>query len=288
MGNSLDRIGQGFYICGLDALKDVERLKEVGITHILNAASMELYSGNPGLRQLQKLFTVKALECRDSEDCNLSIHFHDLADFIQNGREQGSVVVHCAAGISRASTSACAYLMIKEHLSLEAALQKVHSVRKIVHPNSGFWRQLRDLEGVLQLQGVTLQPLDPQTVHEAAAPRESINDEDRLGDPAVMMAMAGQDPDFPSLLAELDGSIAGTQPFTSHFLHARLVLEEGSNPADLVDRIRESQAPGVVWQEVGLQGDVVCARAKVAPFMDATAFKALLERQGGVQDVTCA
>jgi len=284
MGNSLDKIGQGFYICGVDALRDVERLKEQGITHILNAASMELYEGREGLGRLHKEFTIKALECRDAEDCNLSVHFQDLADFIEKGREQGGVVVHCAAGISRASTSACAYLMIKEHLTLEAALQKVHSVRKIVHPNFGFWRQLRDLEGVLQLQGVKLQTLDPHMVHKVASARGSVVDEDR---PEVMMAMAGDDIDFPGLLAELDASITAVQPFTSHFLHARLVLQEGSNPADVVDRIGKSQAPGVVWHEVKVQGDVVCARAKVAPFMDATAFKALLERASGIQDITC-
>lgn len=284
MGNSLDRIDQGFYICGVDALRDFERLKEHGITHILNAAKMELYSEREGLTQLRKLFTVKALECQDSEDCNLSVHFQDLADFIEKGREQGGVVVHCAAGISRASTSACAYLMIKEHLSLEAALQKVHSVRKIVHPNFGFWRQLRDLEGVLQLQAVKLQPLDPQMVQEVAAPGESVADENS---PESMLAMAGNDCDFLGLLSELDASITTVQPFTSHFLHARLVLEEGSNPGDVVDRVGKSQAPGVVWHELAVEGNVVCARAKVAPFMDATAFKALLERESGVQDITC-
>jgi len=285
MGNSLDRIGQGFYICSVDALRDVERLKELGITHILNAASMDLYREREGLGRLEKLFTIKALECRDSEDCNLGIHFQDVADFIEKGREKGGVVVHCAAGISRASTSACAYLMIKEHLSLEAALQKIHSVRKIVHPNDGFWRQLRDLEGVLQLQGVQLQPMDPQTAcQEVAAPSESAIDEDS---PDMMLAMVENDHDFPSLLAELDGSLAAMQPFTTHFLHARLVVKEGSNPADVIDLVRKSQAPGVMWQELESEGDVVRVRAKVAPFMDATAFKTLLEQKAGVQVTVC-
>jgi len=284
MGNSIDKIAPGFYICGVDALRDVERLKELGITHILNAASMELYAAREGLGRLEKLFTVKALECRDSEDCNLSVHFRDLADFIEKGRQEGGVVVHCAAGISRASTSACAYLMIKEHLSLEAALHKVHSVRKVVHPNDGFWRQLRDLEAVLQLQGMPLKSLDPQEVHNAAASTAPAFDED---DRDAMIAMAGSDVDFTGLLAELDGALVGIQPFTTHFLHARLVPEEGSNPADLVERILKSHAPGVVWQEVALQGDVVCARAKVAPFMNATAFQVLLERESGVQVTAC-
>merc|ERR1711972_336868 len=61
--------------------------------------------------------------------------------------------------MGRASTSACAYQMIKEHWNLDAAFCRVQAVRSFVHPNKGFWRQLRDLEATLRAQGVALQPL---------------------------------------------------------------------------------------------------------------------------------
>ena len=38
------------------------------------------------------------------------MHFKEIADFIEEGRKQGGVVVHCAAGVSRASTSCIARL----------------------------------------------------------------------------------------------------------------------------------------------------------------------------------
>ncbi|CAJ1327196.1 unnamed protein product [Effrenium voratum] len=157
----------GFYICGVDALHDDKYLHQLGIKCILNAAQDRLYSLQPHhgrqegieLAKLPELFEVKIVGADDCEDCNLSMHFQDIADFIEAGRAKGGVVVHCAAGVSRASTSCMAYLMMKEHWKLEAAHRKIHAVRNIVCPNSGFWRQLRDLEASLEAQGIVLRPL---------------------------------------------------------------------------------------------------------------------------------
>jgi len=293
MGNSLDRIDQGLYICGLDALKDVDRLKKLGISHILNAASLELYN-RPGdsLSQLPKLFTVKALECQDSEDCNLSVHFQDVADFVEEGRAKGGVVVHCAAGISRSTTAALAYMMIKEHLSLEAAFHKVHSVRKVVHPNDGFWRQLRDLEAVLRLRGVELQPLAADLLagaseEELPGPAPADEDDD---DAAAGLFLAGNAAavaigDFAGTLASMDAALVGMRPFATHFLTARLEPESGLACSQLADRLKNSEAPGVVWSELYPDGDLLCVRAKVVPYMDSSSFRALLEREAGVQAV---
>ena len=118
MGSSLssetiDCVDDGFFICSLEPIKDIDLLQRLGITHILNAAGAELYdlesdpSGN--LRRLPELFTVEVLDISDEEDCNLSVHFQKVADFIEQGRRQGKVVVHCAAGISRSSTSVISF-----------------------------------------------------------------------------------------------------------------------------------------------------------------------------------
>ncbi|CAE7711302.1 mpl1 [Symbiodinium sp. KB8] len=135
------------------------------IKAILNAAQKNLYEmtamgkGEDDLRQLEKKFEVKIIGADDIEDCNISVHFQEIADFIEAGRKKGGVVIHCAAGVSRASTSCMAYMMIKEHWSLQAAHRRVHAVRSIIHPNSGFWRQLNDLQASLVASGVTLREL---------------------------------------------------------------------------------------------------------------------------------
>eukprot|EP00913_Durusdinium_trenchii_P011595 g10889.t1 len=139
-GKSVHRIDEGFFICGVDALSDVKYLKTLGIQCILNAAQEDLYKHAPGPRrgaaanlmvELPQNFDVRIIGAEDSSDCNLSLHFQEIADFIEAGRAKGGVVVHCAAGISRASTSCMAYMMMKEHWSLDAAFRKVHAVRRL-------------------------------------------------------------------------------------------------------------------------------------------------------------
>jgi len=222
------------------------------------------------------------------------VHFHDLADFIEEGRKAGGVVVHCAAGISRASTSACAYLMIKQNLSLEAALCKVHFVRHVVHPNSGFWRQLRDLEAVLRLQGAELQPLPEQPPAGTSAPSAAPPPADSAQDAASgdgeeqysHWTSWGASAEFRRLLDELDGSLGRIQPFATHFLAARLRTSEGVRAADLAERLRRGSTTGVVWQELEPDGErSLGVRAKVVPSMNAAAFKALLEATPGVESV---
>jgi len=290
MGNSLDKVDEGLYICGLEGLSDAERLKTLGITHILNAASIQLYSSRTfkdsqgALSDLPNLFVVKALECEDAEDCNLSVHFKDLADFIDVGRQAGGVVVHCAAGISRASTSVLAYLMIKQHLSLDAAFYKLHTVRKVVQPNDGFWRQLVDLEAVLQAQGVCLQPPSEKQKSSSIAAAEKI----REGPPDFR----DDESDTASLLAQLNRANARVKSFTTHFLTAHVTPEQGITCNDLADSLRATNLPGVSWHSLDPSPDggdkgFVGVRAQVVPSMDGGAFAAILRSHKGVQIATC-
>lgn len=59
------------------------------------------------------------------------------------------VLVHCSQGISRSSTFAIAYLMIKKHMTIQEAVRQIRTHRKIC-PNSGFIFQLVKLNTQLQ------------------------------------------------------------------------------------------------------------------------------------------
>ena len=63
------------------------------------------------------------------------------------------VLVHCVSGISRSGTVVVAYLMTRRRLGFNDALALARTGRPCVHPNSGFWRQLRELEADLRAQG---------------------------------------------------------------------------------------------------------------------------------------
>lgn len=284
MGNTLDKVDEGLYISGASALEDTARLQSEGITHILNAASEELYSFVFGrsatntLEEFQSMFTIKCLECDDRPSENLSGHFADIADFIEVGRAAGGVVVHCAAGISRSTTSLAAYLMIKEHLSLDAALHKVHLARQHVHPNDGFWRQLRDLESVLIAQGFELEPLD----EEVRASVEALREQQPSGSRGCCHA---GEVTFPELLVSLDSGLCSTSPFVSSFLTVEINLAETVSPSGFVDQLRGTDMPGAVLHDCVVRDHSVCARVGLQALMDTASLTSFLERLPGVVDV---
>ena len=66
--------------------------------------------------------------------------------FIEEGKHYGGVLVHCHKGVSRSSTYVIGYLMKKNEMSLQEALEFVKSIRPIIMPNLAFMAQLKTYE----------------------------------------------------------------------------------------------------------------------------------------------
>ncbi|KAF0907255.1 hypothetical protein E2562_015758 [Oryza meyeriana var. granulata] len=90
--------------------------------------------------------TRMAVPLRDTEEENLLDHLEPCLDFIDEGRKEGNVLVHCFAGVSRSATIIIAYLMRTEQKSLEEALESLKEVNESVCPNDGFLEQLKLFE----------------------------------------------------------------------------------------------------------------------------------------------
>lgn len=58
--------------------------------------------------------------------------------------QDGVVLVHCNAGVSRSSSIVMAYLMWREGLLFDEAYRQVKLARPSSRPNSGFYRQLQN------------------------------------------------------------------------------------------------------------------------------------------------
>lgn len=141
------QIEQGLFMGSVGVALNRDALKSSNITHVLIVAK----SLDPAF---PSDFTYKKIEVLDTADTNLSEHFDECFDFINEAkRDGGGVLVHCFAGRSRSGTIVVAYLMKQHRMSLSQALELVRSKRPQVQPNYGFMMQLQNFEksiGVLQ------------------------------------------------------------------------------------------------------------------------------------------
>ncbi|XP_068659749.1 uncharacterized protein [Aristolochia californica] len=131
------------------------------ITHILSllsSASISFFSESRSnisikTREIQKVYAGPELKqvrmavpLRDMENENLLDYLDVCLNFIEESRKEGSVLVHCFAGVSRSAAIITAYLMRTEQLSLEDALESLRLRCASVCPNDGFLEQLKMFE----------------------------------------------------------------------------------------------------------------------------------------------
>lgn len=64
----------------------------------------------------------------------------------------GGVLVHCHAGVSRSSSCVIAYLMQEHGMSFKEAFAYASKRRPIIFPNMGFQKQLLEFERLLSIK----------------------------------------------------------------------------------------------------------------------------------------
>ncbi|XP_069836955.1 dual specificity protein phosphatase 13B-like [Dendropsophus ebraccatus] len=143
----VNQVWPRLYLGDAFTARDKSVLRQLGITHIVNAAygRYRINTGPEFYRDLNIDFY--GVEADDHPHFNLSEYFFPAAQFIGAGLQSpnGRVLVHCAMGISRAASIVLAFLMISEGMSLLDALRSVSEHRDI-SPNPGFLEQLRQLD----------------------------------------------------------------------------------------------------------------------------------------------
>ncbi|XP_076326866.1 dual specificity protein phosphatase 19-like [Tachypleus tridentatus] len=127
------------FIGSQDVAQDLDVLHHMHVTHILNVAT-----GVPNIYEQE--FIYKRINILDLPETNIITFFDECFYFIDRGRQEGGVLVHCNAGVSRSATIVVGYLMNREILSLDEAISKVKHVRPFIRPNDGFMQQLIEYE----------------------------------------------------------------------------------------------------------------------------------------------
>ena len=130
-----------------ETIQNVEYLKKIGVTHVLNTAERHV-PVNPAKYPLHGI-SYFGFHVDDHPMANISRFFGRTTDFIEEGlMRNGLVVVNCVMGWSRSATVVSAYLMMKKGMSSAEALQTIRQSRPI-RPNPGFLQQLADHENLL-------------------------------------------------------------------------------------------------------------------------------------------
>ncbi|XP_077438523.1 dual specificity protein phosphatase 19-like isoform X3 [Vanacampus margaritifer] len=109
-----------------DAAHDMDTLQRYQVSHVLNVA----YGvANPFPNQL----VYKTVQILDLPETQIASYVNECGAFIDQAREQdGVVLVHCNAGVSRSSSIVMAYLMWREELLFDEAYRQCQFTTKVI------------------------------------------------------------------------------------------------------------------------------------------------------------
>lgn len=123
-----------------DVAHDYEKLKDHKISHILNVGY--------GIENIfPREFDYKNINILDLPNTAITSYFQECFDFIDQARTQnGVVLVHCNAGVSRSASIVIGYLMQLHGLDFKDAFSVVKNARQVISPNPGFVEQLKNYQ----------------------------------------------------------------------------------------------------------------------------------------------
>lgn len=133
------------YLGDFLAALDNEQLRDLNIWTVLTVAANLSVSYSICMEH-------HVYQVQDNDEQNLIQYFPEMHKQISAGLKRGSVLVHCAAGVSRSATVVISYLMYKNDMNYAQAYAFVKSKRMCISPNSGFQQQLKRYELMLETE----------------------------------------------------------------------------------------------------------------------------------------
>ena len=96
------------------------------------------------------VFRYSQVNVHDNSAADILQYLEGASLFLHSMLQKGSVLVHCAYGVSRSATVVIAYLMRYHGMTRDEAYVLVKTRRPKVNPNQGFWDQLATYEQTIQ------------------------------------------------------------------------------------------------------------------------------------------
>ncbi|GAX10649.1 dual specificity MAP kinase phosphatase [Fistulifera solaris] len=145
----------GLYIGGKKDAKNLEKLRQWNITHILNMTpekDVNVKAGVPNYFEkkvdIVPAFQYKRIAVYDSPTGASGIldAAEEIISFISKGLLHGSVLVHCQQGVSRSTTAAAIYLIKRASMTAKEALALITRRRPEACPIPAFVELLESFE----------------------------------------------------------------------------------------------------------------------------------------------
>lgn len=142
-----DSRGNRLWLGDFQAAEDEQKLLSDNILTVISVtAAGQLPSYSNEAIQHHKIII------RDFKNSNIYVHFQQACDWIEQGLKRADVLVHCAGGTSRSPSIVIAYMMQKQRLTFQEALNHCRRKRPTICPNLGFERQLKIYEKALGIK----------------------------------------------------------------------------------------------------------------------------------------
>ena len=132
----MNLIRPGLWLGDVKAANAFETQAAEGINYILSLGEK--------IWPLPKGTSSNYIDAADKSNYDIKQHFRSCSSYITAALEAGgSILVHCALGMSRSAAVVIAHIMLTERMDVVEAIRDVKSRRPQAGPNPGFYSQLR-------------------------------------------------------------------------------------------------------------------------------------------------
>lgn len=131
----------------------LENIEQFGITDVLSVG-IETPTSDISKDEAVDCHFVPCLDLPETELRKIFKQTNGIINSVREKKRAGRVLVHCNAGVSRSASVCIAYLMFTQRMTFTDAFNLVKSKRECIQPNSGFLRQLKELDTEIAVLGV--------------------------------------------------------------------------------------------------------------------------------------
>ena len=150
--STISQITSNIFLSGYLKAKDLNYLSINNFTHVINCAngsSLINHNENENIFSQNSNIKYLCIYLRDSINSDIIYNIFEVIKFIEEGNQQNKILFHCIEGISRGPALLAGYLMWKNNISKEAAINLIKQKRNCVDINLGFIIQLNNWENYL-------------------------------------------------------------------------------------------------------------------------------------------